>query len=247
MINLLKLPRALLMALLILPAPAALALTVVDEGNSTERIMVSGQGSVDIAPDMAVLSLTVTREAKTARAALDANSSAMADVIKAMRARGIAERDLQTANFSIQPKYSQVPRTSKGERPAPVIVGYTVRNSLSVRVRDITRLGEVIDESVTLGVNQGGSILFTNDDASQALTAARIAAVKDARQKARTLAEAAGVKAGKVLQISEQSYNPQPMPMMRAAAMADGASAVPIATGENTYSVTVQLIVAIEQ
>ena len=241
-----KLSRTLLLTLLVALIPGALAAS--GESASSERIVVVGQGSVDLAPDLAVLALTVTREAKTARAALDANSSAMADVIKAMRAKGIAERDLQTSNFSIQPKYAQLPRQSSGERPAPQVAGYTVRNSLTVRVRDISKVGEVLDESVSLGVNEGGGIMFTNDDPSAALAQARVEAVQDARKTARTLAEAAGVRAGRILEISEQSHNPSPMPMMRAEmSMVAGAGAVPVATGENTYRVAVHMVVAIEQ
>ena len=92
----------------------ASALVAADNDEPYPRILVTGQGAVDVAPDMAVLVLTVTREAETARAALDANSSAMSEVLKAMQAQGIAERDLQTANFSIQPKYTRPPRQSPG-------------------------------------------------------------------------------------------------------------------------------------
>lgn len=212
------------------------------------RILVSGEGSAQLAPDMAVVQLTVTREAKTAREALDANSKAMSEVLAAMKKQGIAERDLQTSNFSIQPKYTYPPRTSSGEAKAPSIVGYTVRNSLSVRVRDISKVGAILDQSVTLGVNEGGSILFTNDDPSAAITQARIEAVQEARSKAETLARAAGVKTGRVLEISEQSFQPRPMPMARAEmAMARSADAVPVAAGENSYRVTVNLTIAIEQ
>jgi uncharacterized protein YggE len=92
----------LLLAGITLVGASALVAAAADE--PYPRILVTGQGAVDVAPDMAVLVLTVTREAETARAALDANSSAMSEVLKAMQAQGIAERDLQTANFSIQPK-----------------------------------------------------------------------------------------------------------------------------------------------
>ncbi len=160
------------------------------------RIVVTGQGSVDIAPDMAVITLTVVREAATARAALDANSKAMADVLGAMEEQGIAQRDLQTSNFSIRPKYTYPPRNPSGPTEAPRIVGHTVSNSLTVRVRDISKVGEVLDKSVTLGVNQGGNILFTNDDPAAALDRARTAAVHEALAKATTLAQAAGVKRG---------------------------------------------------
>ena len=212
------------------------------------RILVTGQGTVDVAPDMAVLALTVTREATTAREALTANSAAMRDVLDAMGALGIAQRDLQTSNFSIQPKYVYPPRPSKGTVEPPRLVGYTVRNSLSVRVRDISKVGVVLDKSVTLGVNEGGSILFTNDDTSAVMAQARTKAMKDAMARADTLAAAAGVKIGKVLEISEQSFNPRPMPMARAEmAMARSADAVPVAAGENTYKVTVSVAYAIEQ
>ncbi len=212
------------------------------------QIVVNGQGSAELAPDMALLQLTVTREAQTARAALDANSAAMAQVIKALRDQGIAERDLQTANFSIQPKYVYPSPKSQGENQSPRIVGYTVRNGLGVRVRDLGKLGAIIDQSVTLGVNEGGSIVFTNDDPTAAIEQARRRAVEDAIAKAKTLAAAAGVKLGRVLEISEQSYMPAPAPMMRAEMMmAKAADAVPVAAGESSYEVTVNLSYAIAQ
>ena len=219
-----------------------------EDNTSSPRILVTAEGSVDIAPDMAVLSLSVTREAKTARVALDANSSAMKEVLAAMKAEGIEERDLQTSGFSIQPKYRYPAPNSSDKREPPRIVGYRVRNSLSVRVRDISKVGEILDKSVTLGVNEGGNIVFTNEDPSAAITQARIQAVKNAMAKAATLAEAAGVKTGRLLEISEQSFRPRPVPMARAEmSLSRSADAVPVATGENTYKVTVDVAYAIEQ
>lgn len=219
-----------------------------DDNEPYPRIMVNGQGSAELAPDMAVLQLTVTREAQTARAALDANSAAMAQVIAALRDQGMAERDIQTANFSIQPRYTQPSPKAQGERPPPRIAGYTVRNGLSVRVRDLGKLGAIMDQSVTLGVNEGGNIFFTNDDPSAAIEQARTRAVQEAMAKASTLAAAAGVKLGRVLEISEQSYNPPPRPMMRAEMMMSrAADAVPVAAGENSYQVTVSLSYGISQ
>jgi len=219
-----------------------------DEDNPLARILVTGQGNVDVAPDMAVLTLTVTREAETARAALDANSAAMNDVLAAMKAEGIETRDLQTTGFSIQPRYSYPSPKSSAERAPPSIVGYTVYNSLTVRIRDIGAVGAILDTSVTLGVNEGGNIMLTNEDPSAAITQARINAMQDAMAKAKTLAEAAGVKPGKLLEISEQSYNPRPMLMAGAEmGMARSADAVPVATGENTYRVTVNVSYAIDQ
>lgn len=230
--------------LILIPATFAQA----DGHNPISRILVTGQGSVDVAPDMAVLTLTVTREAETARAALDANSSAMNDVLAAMQAEGIAERDLQTSGFSIQPKYTYPSPKSSGERKPPRIVGYTVRNNLTVRVREIKKIGIILDKSITLGVNEGGNFVLSNADPSAAITQARIAAMHDALAKAKTLAEAAGVKTGRLLEISEQSTNPRPVSMARSGmAMMRVAEAVPIATGENTYKVTVKVSFAIDQ
>lgn len=216
----------------------------------TERreatIIVSGEGEATVAPDMAVISLAVVRDADTASEALSANSAAMSEVLAALKAQGIAEKDLQTTDFSIQPKYKQETRTD-GTYEAPVIVGYTVSNGLTVRVRDLAQLGAIIDRSVKLGVNQGGGITFTNDDPDATVEAARKQAVEKAAAKAKTLTEAAGVKLGRIVEISENFA--RPMPQMYAAApmakMAD--ELVPIASGENLYTVTVNITYAIEQ
>jgi uncharacterized protein len=218
------------------------------ENEPFPRIVVSGEGMATLAPDMAVLDLTVMHEAATARAALDANTAAMAEVLGAMKAEGIAERDLQTSNFSIEPKYLYPKNPSDGEREPPRIVGYIVRNSLTVRVRDLDKVGAILDTSVTLGVNQGGNIAFTNDDPSGALDEARVKAMQDAIAKAKILTETAGVGLGKVLEISENSFRPQPIPLARAkVAMMEAADAVPVAAGENAYSVTVGVSFALEQ
>ncbi len=212
------------------------------------RIFVTGEGTASIAPDMAILGLTVTREADTAQAALKANSSAMAEVLAAMKKAGVADRDLQTSGFSIQPRYTRPTPKSNSEMDAPRIVGYTVRNSLTVKVRDIDNVGMILDKSVALGVNEGGNINFSNDDPSATITQARILAMKDAASKAATLADTAGVKIGKILEISEQSYYPKSAPMARMSVSDNYASeSVPVATGENTYNVTVSVGYAIDQ
>jgi uncharacterized protein YggE len=106
----------------------------------------------------------------------------------------------------------------------------------------------VLDRSVTLGVNEGGNILFANVDPSDAIALARVKAVEEAFSKAKVLASAARVKVGKVLEISEQSLSPRPMPMARAGrAMEFASDAVPIAAGENTYKVSVNVAFGIVQ
>src|SRR5690606_35124359 len=135
----------------------------------------------------------------TARAALDAANEATAAVLAALKEEGIAERDLQTSGFSVQPDYAY-PQPS-GPAEAPRISGYRVTNSVTARVRDLDSVGGVIDRAVTLGVNQGGDIVFGNADPKQPLAEARRQAVADARSRAEVLAEAAGVGLGNVLEI----------------------------------------------
>ena len=124
-----------------------------------------------------------------------------------------------------------------------------MRNSLTVRVRDLAQLGAIIDQSVTLGVNEGGSVQFTNADPSRALEQARVRAVKDAMARAQTLAKAADVGLGRILTLSDNTFLPRPVPMAGGMAMMRAASAesVPVAGGENSYRVTVSLTREIKQ
>lgn len=212
-------------------------------------ITVSAEGVAAVAPDMAVISLTVLREAETAREALDANNEAMGNVLEAMKAEGIAERDLQTGAFSIQPRWIY-PDSTSAPREAPSIVGYTVQNMLTVRVRDLTQVGAILDASVSLGVNQGGNVMFTNDDQETIRDQARTDAVARARAKAAQMTEALGVGLGRITQILENPQSGQPMPMMQAEmAMASRKSsdAVPMAAGENEYRVTVSVTWEVDQ
>jgi uncharacterized protein len=210
------------------------------------RIVVTGEGEATARPDLATLSLSVMREAKTAREALDANSAAMASVISAMKAEQIAETDLQTAGFQIQPRYVY-PQNNEGNQE-PKLVAYQVTNTLGVRVRDLSKLGAILDKAVSLGVNQGGDVSFGAVDPVKPLEEARRKAVQDAMARGRTLAEAAGVTLGRVLEIVETSPSAPPMPMMKAfdARREAAPASVPIEAGENAYRTQVTVIFAIE-
>jgi uncharacterized protein len=210
-------------------------------------INVSANGEAALAPDIAYLQLSVLREGATAKEALAANNAAMAEVLAAMKAFGIAERDLQTSGFSVNPVYVY-PKAEEAQTP-PKIVGYQVQNSLSVRVRELERLGEVLDQAVTLGVNSGGNVTFGNDNPDAALETARVSAMKKAVAKATLLVEAAGAKLGKIVSISENFDRPMPIAMMAKASMdlAAAPESVPVASGENSYSVTVNVAFEIAQ
>ena len=207
-------------------------------------ITVTGEGRAEIAPDMAVIELGVVKDAKTAREALDANNAAMREVLEALKEAGIAERDLQTSGFTINPQY-RYPQDSSGGSQPPELTGFQVANTLSVRIRDLARLGEILDRSVTLGVNQGGGIRFTNDKPDAEVSEARREAVADAMAKAKELTDAARVGLGRVLEMSETTQRAEPMPMMRTMAKDFAAEAVPVAAGENSYSVVVNVTFAL--
>lgn len=233
--RLLNVKNALMLCLLVLPIHA-----VADE----DVIAVTGRGEVAMAPDMALVNLTVMREAETAAAALKMNTEALEAVMKTLREEGIAPRDIQTSQFSIDPKYVY-PNRDKPRK----LVGYTVRNGVTLRVRELANLGALLDKVVSLGVNEGGDIQFINDDPSEAVSQARVQAVQNAMASAKTLAKAAGVKLGDLAHLSEQSAAPIAEPVMLEAGYARMAaeSAVPIAAGENRYSVTVTMHYEIEQ
>jgi uncharacterized protein YggE len=228
---------ASLLSLPLLPASA-------DESRPPRQVVVTGIGEASAKPDIAVTDLTVLRVAETARAALDAANAAMGEVVAAMKELKIESRDLRTSGFSIAPQYRYENRTDGTQSP-PVLTGYEVRNTLSVRIRDITAVGALLDKAVSLGVNQGGDITFVVSDPAPLRATARREAVADAMATARTLAEAAGVALGPVVSIAagDDVAPPQPMGMERMAlAAAPMDKSVPVEAGESTVRATVKMV-----
>ena len=200
-------------------------------------ISVTGEATVSAAPDLAQIEAGVTSEAKTAREASEANNAAMGKVLQALKGAGIAEKDFQTSRLSLQPQ-------SAPNRPGPsAIVGYRASNRVTIRLRDVTKLANVIDTLVGAGANDIGGINFMVSNASKLLDEAREQAVADARRKAEIYAKAAGVTLGAPLSISEEG-SPGPMPYRK---MAVGmAASAPVAQGEETLQVTVSVSWAIK-
>jgi uncharacterized protein YggE len=238
--------RLLAVSLVVATALTPLVLSAQERDRKEPAIVVNGVGDAAIAPDLAIISLGVAETRKTAREALDVANAAMSAVIDALKKQGIAPRDLQTSGLSIQAQYNY-PQNEDGTPKPPVLTGYMVSNTLTVRIRDLAKVGAVIDQAVTLGVNQGGDIRFTNVDAAKTVTEARTEAVKDAIAKAQTLADAAGVKLGRILEITESGNTEDPRPMMSARMAKQAEDAVPVEAGENSYSVNVNVTFAIDQ
>lgn len=231
----------LIAAALVLPAAGGWAQTGPE---ARERLLsVSGEGNVTAHPDMALITLGVVSEAESARAALADNNASMTRVIDALKAEGLQPRDLQTSGFSVEPVYSQRPSNYDGPEPfRSEIVGYRVRNNLTVRIRDLERVGAILDQVITLGANSVSGPTFTVADPAPLDDEARRAAVKDALRKARLYAEAAGVELGPIFRIDE-GYSRAPEPIQPGAMMRmeAAASPVPIEGGELTFQAQVSV------
>lgn len=205
-------------------------------------ISVTGIGEVKAKPDMAVITSGVVTEAPTARDALAKNNSAMTAVIDALKKAGIAELDIQTSNFSVSPQY---PPYQPNQKTAPRISGYQVSNQVTVRVKNLAKLGSILDTLVQVGANQINGIAFDFDQPQARQNEARKLAVADARAKAELYAASARVGVGRVMHISETMVfnGPQPMYAMDKVA---AESAVPIAAGQQTLSANVSIVYEIQ-
>jgi uncharacterized protein YggE len=200
---------------------------------SDGRVVVIGEGSVSVAPDYAQIGGGVTTRGKSVKEATDANSKLMLAVTSALVDAGIAQKDIQTSRFSIQPIY--VTPDPHGEAK---LSGYSVSNQLNVTIRDIGKVGDVLDRLIAAGVTNVGNVEFLHADPSKILDQAREAAVADAKRKAEIYAKASGLKLGRVIWITESPDYAPPMPMM--AKMSGGMPApVPISAGEDSLSVRI--------
>ncbi|WP_374622108.1 SIMPL domain-containing protein [Devosia sp.] len=232
------------LAPLLLAAGLATPALAADEAT----VSINGVGEVTAAPDTALVTSGVTTQGATAREALDANTAAMAQLIDTLKAAGIEERDIQTSGFSVNPNYVYSDaRDANGYSLPPRINGYVVSNTVNVRVRDLGKLGTMLDQAVTVGANTINGVSFSVADPSALYEAARKAAFADAKQKAELYAAAAGEELAGVRTISEQQSYGQPEPYMMKTMAADIASApVPVAGGELSFVINVQVTWAFE-
>ena len=198
------------------------------------HVIVIGEGSVSVTPDYAQIGGGVTTRAKTVKEAMDANSRSMAAIIKTLRDSGVAQSDIQTSRFVVQPVYApQEPRTE------PKLAGYSVSNRVRVKIRQIDQIGEILDRLVTAGATDIGNVEFLVSEPSKALDHAREAAIADARRRAEVYAQASGIQLGRVEWVSEVSGFAPPAPMRSSEASAMTAASVPITGGEDTLRVRI--------
>lgn len=233
----------LLMAAILTAILANTQLSLAEDA-ARRSISMTGIGEVTAKPDIAHISLGVVSEAKTAGAALSKNSSAMRKVIDELKAAGLAGKDIQTSGFSVQPQYFY---DKKNRRRPREIIGYSVSNRVTATVRDLTRLGTVMDRIVQVGANQMNNIRFAIADPKPLFDEARKRAMEDAIGKASLYTLAAGVKLGAITQIAEGSINyPRPRTVARAAFRQAAEAAVPVEAGEQKMSIRVNVTWTIE-
>lgn len=226
------------------PAPSdastpAVARPAQESGESTARrtITVSGRGTATGTPDTADVWIGVQSEARTANAALDGANESAAALLAVLEGAGIDEADIRTTSVSLYPRYDNSGR---------LIVGYVASNDLTVTVRELDRLGRVLDAATGLvgdNIRIGGVSLYI-DDTDTLESEARADAIADARQSADEYAAAAGVEVGQVLSISEVTTPVVPSPYAYDLADAEGGRAdeVPIAPGSQELELSVTVV-----
>ena len=225
---------ALALAAAVPTALAQAAPPAADTMFRASTLNLSAYGETRIAPDVASISLGVLTEARSAAEALAANAVRMNAVMASLRKAGIADKDVQTSNLSVNPQYRYQ------ENMPPVLTGYQVSNQATVTVRDLRRLGAAVDATVNAGANQVNGISFGITDATAAENAAREAAVKALTAKTELYARATGYRVLRLVSLSEGGgYTPRPpiaLEMLQSARMK---SDTPVAAGELSVRIDV--------
>ena len=205
------------------------------------RLTVGGQGQATTQPDLATIGLGVSTRAASAAEAMAKNAEAQAKVIETLKTAGIEARDIQTSALNLAPVMDYA---DNGQPPK--LTGYAAQNSVTVRMRDIAGLGALLDKLIASGSNELGGISFSREDMTATENEARVKAVADARRRAEIMAEAAGMKLGPLVALSDVPMDAGPMPMPRMAMAADAKmGGAPIEAGELTVTTNVTAVYAL--
>jgi uncharacterized protein len=199
-------------------------------------LTVSAQGEAKRVPDIATLSTGVVTRAADSNAAMRANAEQMEKVVAAIKAAGIVDKDVQTSGISLNPIYQY------GENQPPKITGYEAHNTVNVVVRDIAKLGKILDTLASVGANQINGPSFDVDKKDEALDEARRQAIEKAQARAEMYAKTLGMKVRRIVSINEGGSFGPPMPMMRGMAMKAEAADTSVSPGENTLSVNLDVV-----
>ncbi len=228
--------------LLILSCGAAVEMR--DSGapdTKTPTIQVIGTGTVHAEPDTATIRIGVTTEDSSAQSAVSRNTAATAKVIAGLEAASIAKKDVKTSNFSVYPQY----RTENDTKRQ--VLTYRVSNTVIVTIRDIAKVGDILTEVVAAGSNQINGPTFSISNPDKFLTEARKKAVEDALSKAGSFASAAGLKLGRVIEMTEAGAS-APSYTLRAHEFSKSAAvAVPIEAGQESLEAHIVLVIELKQ
>jgi hypothetical protein len=180
---------------------------------SQNSIAVAGTGEVYAKPDLSLVELSVITEEKTIASSLGENTEKMNVVISFIKGQGIEEKDLKTTYFNISPRYEY--RTLDGgiyayyiPNGTRVLVGYEVSQKLQVKIRDLEKIGAIIDGATLNGANDVSQLQFTIENQDELKKQARAEAIEKAKSKAKEMAGQVGVKLGKVISFNESTYTP---------------------------------------
>jgi uncharacterized protein YggE len=234
--------RSILAAALLLAAVPAGAQTGELRPISGTRLDVVAAGEVSRVPDLVRINAGVVTQAPTAVEAIRQNAARMEAVRAALRAAGIADRDIQTSSVSLNPNYRYA------ENQPPQLIGYQAANEVNVRFRDIARSGPILDALVAQGANQINGPMLTIDRPEAALDEARVQALTNARARAELYARSLGMRVARVLAVSEAAPGPIPLArvgMVRGMA-ANQDAATQIVPGEQTLSVSLTVSFELE-
>ena len=205
--------------------------------NVKNTISVSGTGEVFASPDLALVNFSVITEKRNVAEAMSENTRKMNKIIEELENEGIDEKDLKTVQFNIYPRYDYINQdnflTSRR-----VLAGYEIYQALEVKIRDLTKIGEIIEKATQAGSNQVGNLIFTIDSQNELKNEARGKAIEEAKEKADKIADKLGVKLVRIVNFSENSYTPN-YDLMRSEAI--GGSAPDIQTGESKVQVSVNI------
>lgn len=168
-------------------------------------ITISGEGKVTAIPDIAQISLGLQTESKNVEDAQRENTNKMNSIISTLGELGIAKEDIKTSNYNIYPRYNYT--RDRGQ----VLRGYEVSQSVIVKIRDLDKVGQVVERAGSLGANQVGGLNFTIDEPEELRQQARIKALENATEKAESLAKVAGVKLGKLVSFNENDFLQPPV------------------------------------
>ena len=220
---------------ILLPVFASDAATISPAHEQRRSVTVRGEGSISIKPDLAVITFGTLSQS-----ALEANNKSMRKLFETIKAFGISNKNVRTSGFNVSPQYERGRAGGRARR----IVGYSVRNSATVKLHDLSRMGEFIGKVAGQGANQLHGLRFIVEKTPERMDNLRKTAVRDATRKARILAEAAGLKLGRAIRIAEGSVlTPGPRFGL---AMGKASSSVPVAPGESELRLSVTVVFEVE-